>query len=148
MAEISLPRKIFEEMLEAPSPLDKIMDAEVILDVFSTYGAKPVKTCYGDICKTVNALMDYSRLLETVCDQWSLAGYHRASYELRAQQLRKIAEKLQKGIGYNYEAALRRCGKRRRRRYDDGVGEDALVLTVRGKDNNPKEAAKCQKNGK
>lgn len=102
-------------------------------------------TCYGDIYKTVNALRDYVRLLESVCDQWELTGFHRATYEYHAEKLRKIADKLQAGIGYDYDKAVERCKKKRARKsHSNDVGEDALLLTVRaaGKSaDNEKEAA-------
>lgn len=102
-------------------------------------------TCYGDIYKTVNALRDYIRLLESVCDQWELTGFHRATYEYHAEKLRKIADKLQAGIGYDYDKAVERCKKKRARKsHSNDVGEDALLLTVRaaGKStDNEKEAA-------
>ena len=55
-----------------------------------------MKTCYGDVVKIVNALRDYAKLLETVCDEWDLGGFHRATYEYQAEKLRQIADKLQR----------------------------------------------------
>ncbi len=85
------------------------------------------------------------RLLESVCDQWELTGFHRATYEYHAEKLRKIADKLQAGIGYDYDKAVERCKKKRARKsHSNDVGEDALLLTVRaaGKSaDNEKEAA-------
>lgn len=87
----------------------------------------------------------YVRLLESVCDQWELTGFHRATYEYHAEKLRKIADKLQAGIGYDYDKAVERCKKKRARKsHSNDVGEDALLLTVRaaGKSaDNEKEAA-------
>ncbi len=95
-------------------------------------GVHTFTTCYGDIYKTVNALRDYVRLLESVCDQWELTGFHRATYEYHAEKLRKIADKLQAGIGYDYDKAVERCKKKRARKsHSNDVGEDALLLTVR-----------------
>ena len=67
------------------------------------------------------------------------------SYEYHAEKLRKIADKLQAGIGYDYDKAVERCKKKRARKsHSNDVGEDALLLTVRaaGKSaDNEKEAA-------
>lgn len=132
--EFLLPREKFENMLSAPSPFEKLLKSDVVLEVFSTDGTSQIKTCRGDICRTVDALMDYARLLEMVCDQWNLTGNHRASYELRHEQLRRIAGKLQQGIGYDYEKALRKCSKKQQKNgRDEGIGEDTLLLTSRGK---------------
>lgn len=66
--------------------------------------------------------------MEMVCVQWGLEGYHRASYELHAKKLRKIANKLQTGLGYDYDAAVRRCHRQKGKRSTDSIGEDALTL--------------------
>ena len=58
-----------------------------------------IQQIYGDICKTVNALRDYSRILTMVCDTWDLHGFHRIKYEFHAEKLREIADKFQAGIG-------------------------------------------------
>lgn len=91
-----------------------------------------MKTCYGDVVKIVNALRDYAKLLETVCDEWELGGFHRATYEYQAEKLRQITDKLQCGIGYDYDAAVRKCQKLRGKRSRNAdVGEDAMVLAVK-----------------
>ena len=83
--------------------------------------------------------------MESVCDQWELTGFHRATYEYHAEKLRKIADKLQTGIGYDYDKAVERCKRKRvKKSHSSDVGEDALLLTVRaaGKStDNEKEAA-------
>ena len=87
---------------------------------------------YGDVVKIVNALRDYAKLLETVCDEWELGGFHRAIYEYQAEKLRQIADKLQRGIGYDYDAAVRKCQKLRGKRPRNAdVGEEAMVLAVK-----------------
>ena len=66
------------------------------------------------------------------CVQWNLDGYHLASYRCHAEKLRQIAGKFQAGIGYDYDAALERCQKlQNRSKRDEGIGEEAMVLTVR-----------------
>ena len=91
-----------------------------------------VKRGYGDVVKIVNALRDYAKLLETVCDEWDLGGFHRATYEYQAEKLRQIADKFQCGIGYDYDAAVRKCQKLRGKRPRNAdVGEEAMVLAVK-----------------
>ena len=111
---------------------ERCLSGEVLLHVFDLSGTHEVKTCYGDVVKIVNALRDYARLLETVCDEWDLAGFHRATYEYQAEKLRQIADKFQCGIGYDYDAAVRKCQKlpEKKPRNAD-VEEDAMVLAVK-----------------
>ncbi len=65
-------------------------------------------------------------------------------YEYHAEKLRKIADKLQAGIGYDYDKAVERCKKKRAKKsHSSDVGEDALLLTVRAANksaDNKKEA--------
>lgn len=126
------PKEIFEEVFSTQEALEELLKTEADLHVFTVGGFVAVHTCYGDICKIVNAIMNYASLMEMVCDQWGLTGYHRASYELQAKKLRQIADKLQKGIGYDYEKALLKCRKKKLKpSRDDGVGEEALVMASR-----------------
>ena len=142
--KILSPRENFEDPLETGMTIDAILQLEATADVFTLTGRESFKISYGEITKAVNALMDYARLLELACTQWNLTGYHKAVYELHAENLRKIAGKMQDGIGYNYEALLRKCEKRKMRKGNDDVGEDALVLTVKSHLNasDPKSADK------
>ena len=135
----------FRPMIAQSVQLEQFLGEELTFCFRDLDGAHTFTTCYGDIYKTVNALRDYVRLLESVCDQWELTGFHRATYEYHAEKLRKIADKLQAGIGYDYDKAVERCKKKRARKsHSNDVGEDALLLTVRaaGKSaDNEKEAA-------
>lgn len=106
---LELPAATYEPQLSASIDLERCLSGEVLLHVFDLSGTHEVKTCYGDVVKIVNALRDYAKLLELVCDEWELAGFHRATYEYQAEKLRQIADKLQCGIGYDYDAAVRKC---------------------------------------
>ena len=110
---LELPSATYEPQLSASIDLERCLSREVLLHVFDLSGTHEVKTCYGDVVKIVNALRDYAKLLETVCDEWELGGFHRAIYEYQAEKLRQIADKLQRGIGYDYDAAVRKCQKLR-----------------------------------
>lgn len=129
---LELPAATYEPQLSAFIDLERCLSGEVLLHVFDLSGTHEVKTCYGDVVKIVNALRDYAKLLELVCDEWELAGFHRATYEYQAEKLRQIADKLQCGIGYDYDAAVRKCQKLREKKPRNAdVGEDAMVLAVK-----------------
>lgn len=126
----NLPREEYEPVVSRPVDLE-FMGTEVILSVFDINGDHEIRTCYGDICKTVNALRDYSRILTMVCDTWDLHGFHRIKYEFHAEKLREIADKLQAGIGYDYDAAVGRCEKQKAKKHrDDDVGGEALEMGI------------------
>ena len=139
------PQEAFRPMIAQSVQLEQFLGEELIFCFRDLDGVHTFTTCYGDIYKTVNALRDYVRLLESVCDQWELTGFHRATYEYHAEKLRKIADKLQAGIGYDYDKAVERCKRKRAQKsHSSDVGEDALLLTVRAADkstDNEKEAA-------
>ena len=125
---LNLPREEYEPVVSRSVDLE-FMGTEVVLSVFDTEGDHEIRTCYGDICKTVNALRDYSKMLTMVCDTWDLHGFHRATYEFQAGKLREIADKLQAGIGYDYDAAMEQCEKRKKKKHrEEDVGGEAMAM--------------------
>ena len=96
---LELPKGLYEPVLRQPMELDFLLGQELSLCFHDLDGSHVFKTCYGDICKAVNALRDYARLLEMACEQWDLTGFHRALYEYHAEKMREIAGKFQAGIG-------------------------------------------------
>lgn len=125
---LDLPREEYEPVVSRPVDLE-FMGMEVILSVFDIKGDHEIRTCYGDICKTVNALRDYSKLLTMVCDTWDLHGFHRIKYEFYAEKLREIADKLQAGIGYDYDAAMEQCEKRKGKKHrEEDTGGEAMAM--------------------
>lgn len=120
------PRERFEPIISRPIELEK-----VTLHLHDADGEREIKTCYGDIYKIVNALMDYARLLELACDEWGLEGFHRATYEYHAEKFRAIAKKYQAGIGYDYDAALVKCEAKKKPHKDDDIGGDAMELALK-----------------
>lgn len=125
---LNLPQEQYEPIISQSIELGAL-ENEVMLQVFDIHGDHEIKTCYGDICKIVNALRDYSWLLEMVCDEWNLEGIHRATYEFHAEKLREIAGKFQAGIGYDYDKAVEKCKKKRgRKQRDEDVGGEALAM--------------------
>ena len=126
-------REFFEPILSRTIELNKLT-TEVVFQLHDADGEREIRSCYGDIYKVINALMDYARMLELVCDEWNLGAYHRAVYELQAGNLRSIAKKYQEAIGYDYDAAVAKCeAKKKRTRKDDDIGGDALELTLNHK---------------
>ena len=125
------PREIYEPVLAHHMEVEEYLKQELTLSYVDLDGSHELQTCYGDILKTINALMDYTRMLDLVCEQWHLTGFHKATYEYQAGKLREIAEKFQTAIGYDYHAAVEKCRKKRAKKScSDDVGEDALTLTV------------------
>ena len=126
--KLNLPREEYEPVVSRPVDLE-FMGAEVVLSVFDIEGDHEIRTCYGDICKTVNALRDYSKMLTMVCDTWNLHGFHRATYEFYAGKLREIADKFQAGIGYDYDTAMEQCEKRKgKKRREEDTGGEAMAM--------------------
>jgi len=124
----SLPREKFEPVAALPIELDAL-GTELNICFQDLDGPYEIRTCYGDICKIVNALRDYARMLRMVCEEWNLRGYHRAVYELHADKLEEISKKYQAGIGYNYDKAVERCQKKRHRKQrDSDVGGEAMAM--------------------
>lgn len=126
------PRDIYEPVLSASIELDEFMRKEFTISYFNLDGDHEVHTCYGDVKMTIDALMDYTNMLDTVCAQWKLEGYHKALYEYHSDVLRKFAGKLQTAIGYDYAATLEKCRKKQKRKEKvDDIGADGISLTAR-----------------
>lgn len=125
------PREVFESIITRFVEVNALT-TEIAFQLHGVDGAHEIKSCYGDIYKIINALMDYARLLELVCEEWDLKPYHRAVYELHAEKLRAIAKKYQEAIGYDYDAAVERCkAKKKQVRKDKDIGGDALDLAMK-----------------
>ena len=141
-----LPREIYEPVLAHHMEVEEYLKQELTLSYVDLDGSHELQTCYGDILKTINALMDYTRMLDLVCEQWHLTGFHKAIYEYQAGKLREIAEKFQTAIGYDYAAAVEKCRKKRaKKQRSDDVGEEALALIVRRQQNAAEKKAEDAK---
>lgn len=141
-----LPREIYEPVLAHHMEVEEYLKRELTLSYVDLDGSHELQTCYGDILKTINALMDYTRMLDLVCEQWHLTGFHKAIYEYQAGKLREIAEKFQTAIGYDYAAAVEKCRKKRaKKQRSDDVGEEALALIVRRQQNAAEKKAEDAK---
>lgn len=129
--KLNLPREQFEPVISHLMEIDALgTELEIFFEDID--GPCHIKTCYGDVCKIVNALQDYSRILRMVCDEWNLQGFHKATYEHHADILEKISKKYQVGIRYDYDAAIEKCcRKMAKKAQEDDVGEEAMVLAYR-----------------
>lgn len=107
-----LPKEVYEPVFAHTIEIEEYLKQELTLSYVDLDGPHELQTCYGDILKTINALMDYIRMLDLVCEQWNLTGFHKATYEYQAGKLREIAEKFQRAIGYDYAAAVEKCRKK------------------------------------
>lgn len=137
-----LKKEVFSDSFSTTAALNQL-DKDLVLKFMDFDGEHTIKTCPGDIYKIVNALMDYAKTLEQVISEWSLAGFHAATYELHAEELRKIAHKYAAGIGYDYEQAVEKCKKQREKgssHKDEDIGGEALALSyTRAADRNKKK---------
>ena len=138
------PREIYEPVLATSMELDEFLRKEFTINYFDLDGDHEVHTCYGDIKMTIDALMDYTNLLDTICEQWKLEGYHRAVYQYHSDMLRKFSGKLQAALGYDYTATLEKCRKkqnRKRKDKDEDIGADGITLAARrGRHSDKKDA--------
>ena len=128
------PREIYEPVLATSMELDEFLRKEFTINYFDLDGDHEVHTCYGDIKMTIDALMDYTSMLDTICEEWKLEGYHRAVYQYHSDMLRKFSGKLQAALGYDYAATLEKCRKkqnRKRKDRDEDIGADGITLAAR-----------------
>ena len=128
------PREIYEPVITKSIELAGYLQKELTISYFDLDGDHEFKTCYGDIKETIDALMDYTSMLDTICEQWKLEGYHRAVYQYHSDTLRKFAGKLQAAIGYDYAATLEKCQKKQKRRKkdrDEDIGADGITLAAK-----------------
>lgn len=85
-----------------------------------------VSCSYGDIVLIICMLHDYVKMLdETRGNEITWQCYYREKFV-------KMADRLSKQIGYNYESAKEKCNKKmgQKEKYTD-VGEDAMILAVK-----------------
>mgnify|MGYP000097511260 CR=1 FL=1 len=84
-----------------------------------------VSCSYGDVVLIICMLHDYVKTLDEVKrDDIQYQAYYRGKFL-------EMADRLAEQIGYDYEAALERCKKKRQRESDSDVGEEAMALAVK-----------------
>ena len=94
-----------------------------------------ITSCEGDLIVICNVLADYADLLDELLqtDGERLGFCGALQYERMRDRCRKISAGLQEKTGYDRDAAIEKCRKKagRKPKADEGIGEDALVLTAR-----------------
>lgn len=129
---VEMPREVFQSVVQQPIEVEQLLKKELMVYFFAIDGNHEFRSCYGDLYKSVNALMDYARILRMVCEQWNLTGYHKAVYEYQAEQLVQIAGRFGAAIGYDYAAAIEKCRKKRKQTAPESdIGDDALSQMFR-----------------
>lgn len=89
-----------------------------------------IETCEGELRIMIEALADYQDIAGRKVEAME-AGYSKAVWEDRLGRIRKIQTKLEKVTGYDRDGQLEICMKRKPRK-DNDIGEDALILAMRG----------------
>lgn len=112
---LDLPREKFEPITVQPLELDAL-GTELMICFQDLGGPREIRTCYGDICKIVNTLRDYARILRMVCEEWNLQGEHRAIYEIHADKLEEISKNIRPASATTMTRLWRSAGKSGRSR--------------------------------
>lgn len=96
------------------------------------YQEMKLHTCAGDLYVIVNALRDYTNVLEKAISEWGMAGLRKELFSLHAIRCRKIADKFSEQMGYDYDQAVERCQKRRAKgQHEEDTGIDGLEALMR-----------------
>ena len=85
-----------------------------------------VTASYGDIVLLISMCRDYVKALDEVRrDSIDWQAYYRKKFM-------GIADRLQEQIGYDYDAAVKKCRKKAdKRESNSDIGEDALLLALK-----------------
>lgn len=78
--------------MDLSAELSENMADAFLLQVSDLSRTHEIHLVYGDLLKIILALWDYAEIMDQICDEWGLEGFHRAIYELRARNLRRISE--------------------------------------------------------
>lgn len=100
----------------------------------TTFTPTTIQSCEGDLILAVNALKDYADLMDRHrAAHPEMGAFEATTREYYANRYRSIAEKLATALGYDREATMERCRKRKEKtETQDDVAEDAMVLAVYG----------------
>ena len=90
-----------------------------------------IETAEGELRIVIDALADYHDIASKKTEAMEM-GYVRAVWEDRLERIKKIQTKLEESVGYVRDKQLEICRKRKPKRNDD-IGEDAMLLAVKGK---------------
>ena len=98
-----------------------------------------IRMSLGDLIVICNVLADYAQLLSEYLEEdiGSMDICGRYLYEHQIERCLKIEAFLEEKIGYDRQAALKKCAKRNMQKSQD-PGEDALILAARMRDDTKK----------
>lgn len=104
-----------------------------------------IHSCQGDLVVICNILADYRELLTEYLnsDENSLDKCGKMQYELYIKRCLKIQNLLESELGYDRDAAVEKCRKKKNNSYSD-IGEDALTLSARQRHQEKKEVSKTE----
>lgn len=104
-----------------------------------------VESCQGDLIIICNALADYAGLLSEYLEEegGNLDACSKYQYEYHISRCLKIQRSISGQIGYDRDAAIEKCRKRHHRK-DEGIGEEAMILSVRKGRNAARKAVQEQ----
>lgn len=104
-----------------------------------------IHSCQGDLIVICNILADYRELLSEYLnfDENRLDECGKMQYELYIKRCLKIQKLLESELGYDRDAAVEKCRKKKGKSYSD-VGEDALTLSARQRNQQKKEAPEIE----
>ncbi len=108
---------------------------DVEIQYYNLKGETPIlHMCPGDLYVICNVLHDYVSLLKEFMEcVEEEKEYTHAFYGYHATRCKKIQEKIEVALSYSTEEAIRKCRKKRKR--EDDVGEDALVIIAKKRAN-------------
>ncbi len=114
--------------------IEKVINLKLMCDY-------AVSCSYGDIVLIISMLRDYVRLLdERKGDDIQYQAYYRGRFL-------HIADHLSEQIGYDYDAALKKCQKMQEKEDKSDIGEDAMALAVKYSGRGKKKEAENDSGG-
>ena len=128
-----------EETLQMSMDIKKQEENGIRIEYYTLDGRRPeIYMCPGDLVIICNVMHDYATLLESLVPEKE--GYEQAMYEYHAGRCRKIQHKIEDAMNYSVEQAIAKCQKKKGKKNDDDIGEDAMVLAARMRRKKPEKA--------
>lgn len=128
-----------EETLQMSMDIKKQEENGIRIEYYMLDGRRPeINMCPGDLVIICNVMHDYATLLESLVPEKE--GYEQAMYEYHAGRCRKIQHKIEDAMNYSVEQAIAKCQKKKGKKNDDDIGEDAMVLAARMRRKKPEKA--------
>lgn len=119
-----------EETMDITKEIISNENNGIRIESYTLDGKKPeIFMSPGDLYVICNVLHDYASALGFFAEEKE--GYEKALYEIHVERCRNIQRHIESEIGYNVEAAIRKCLKKKNKTKENDVGEDAFTLAVR-----------------